>query len=77
MQPLQDVGSQAYGSPISMFPSSRRSSEGEPLSARRDPLYQLQSREDGHWKCIFIDIDNGKTCDHEPFKLKCNYEWVP
>lgn len=72
MQPLMDLGGQAYGSPISMFPTSRRSSEGEPLSARRDPLYQLKSGDDGLWQCVFVD--NGKKCDHEPFKLKCNYE---
>ena len=72
MQPNLDVPAQP-GSPVSTFPHSRRSSDSEPLSARRDPLYQLQPRKkDGYYKCIFEE--NGKVCDYEPFKLKCNYE---
>ena len=71
-QPPSDTTGQLYGSPISTFASSRRSSEGEPLSARRHRLYQVKPRKDGHYKCVFVDDD--KMCDHEPFKLKCNYE---
>ena len=72
MQSPLEIAGPVYGSPISTFPSSRRSSDGEPLSARRHHLYQLKPRKDGFYKCVFLD--DGKACDHDPFKLKCNYE---
>lgn len=69
-----DLPNQAYGSPVSMFTNSRRTSEGEPLSARTHKLYQLKASEDGRYHCNFSDPDTGKDCEHESFKLKCNYE---
>ena len=63
----------AYGSPISSFFGSRRSSEGDNVSARKDKLYQVKPKEDGHYHCVFVSKD-GVECDADPFRLKCNYE---
>ena len=58
----------------SAFPGTnflRRSSEGEPSTAREHRYYQVGPRADGLYHCPFADLED---CTHKPEKLKCNYE---
>lgn len=58
----------------STFPGTnylRRTSEGEPTTAREHPHYQVGPGADGLYHCPFADKEE---CTHKPEKLKCNYE---
>ena len=46
----------------------RLSNESSPREARHDPRYKQRPGADGLYHCPFPE------CDHEPDKLKCNYE---
>ena len=49
----------------------RRSSDGEPTTAREHPHYQAGPLADGLYHCPFAKSEG---CSHRPEKLKCNYE---
>lgn len=68
----QELAIPAYGLPLyNGFDGSRRSSEGEPKSARDHAFYKASAKEDGLFHCPYAVTEN---CAHKAEKLKCNYE---
>jgi len=68
-QPLSPMEAR-YGqgnTPFDEMPR-RLSNESNPRDARQDPRYKLRAHPDGLYHCPFPE------CDHEPDKLKCNYD---